>query len=167
MLVRMTRRPAQGADGRSKNLHEGDRRRVDHDHFALAGADQPGDLVAGLLRQGHPAFPTADETRTPLLAGDFGETAGHRARQGPERIAVEIDDPLRDQEALSDIRERVVAIERLAARPGRDVGRCHRTDLTSHRTGKKRSPSVDSRYATPRLPPVPVRRPISRAAINP
>ncbi len=133
-----------GADGAGEHLHEGDRRRVDGHNLALAGPDEAGDLVARPLGERHPLFPAGDETCTPLLPGHLGQTARDRAREGAERVAVEVDDALRKEEARPHVGERVVAVERLAALPICRPGR-HSTDLTSQRRGKKRSPSVVSR----------------------
>ena len=76
--------------------------------------DQPGDLVADAQRQIDPGMlrPAPDEIVAPLGLDDSGDPRCRRLGQGAERVAVEIDDPLRQREAIAEGGERIGAVER-------------------------------------------------------
>ena len=104
-------------DRGAERLEAVDRGRIADAHLARPGADQRRDLVADAARQVDPAgaVPAADEALAPLALGDFGEARRGPARQGAERVAVEVDDALGQDELVAQRGERVGAVEGQAA----------------------------------------------------
>ncbi len=108
----------QAQRGREQ-LEEIDRRAVRRHHLAALGADQRRDLVADPLRQVDPArgVPAADQALAPLLLDRLADPLRHRLEQRPERVSVQIDHSLGQDEALAKPRHRIAAIEILAMLP--------------------------------------------------
>ena len=85
--------PQSGA----KRLEKVDAGRIRYDGFSRLGTDQRANLLTNANLQLHPSVlvPTTDQVTAPF---DFHELLNSRrgcARHGPQRIAVEIDDPFR------------------------------------------------------------------------
>ena len=77
-----------------------DGKRVAHHHRAGRRANEAADPVADARRCVHPArlAPAPNQHLAPLVAEQAGDAIARRERQGAERVAVEIDDPLREVE---------------------------------------------------------------------
>jgi hypothetical protein len=84
-----------------------DRQGVADHHGAFGRADQPADAVADVARLSHPAgaVPAPDELLSPFLGHHVTDPIGRRNGQGAERVAVQIDDSIRDMEQGSCSRE--------------------------------------------------------------
>ena len=63
-------------------------------------------------------IPTGDETLAPLLGDDLARSLDHGARQGAQRVAVEIDRAIRQREAVAEGGERIGAVKRLGIGEG-------------------------------------------------
>ena len=87
---------------RRQRLVDLDRQGVTGGHGAFRRADQLPDPVAHDARQVHPArrVPGLDQVRAPFVAHHAGHTLGGPFRQRPERIPVEIENPLGQVEQL-------------------------------------------------------------------
>ena len=93
--------------GRGERLEHLDRERVADSHAALRRTDQPADAVAHLARLHHPAsfVPASDQEAAPFFPKHGGDALACRDRQGTERIAVHVDDAIRDVEQRAGRRE--------------------------------------------------------------
>src|ERR1700730_17420677 len=118
----------------------------------------------------HPADvgPAAHQPATPFGPDEAAHARRGIGREAAEGVAVEIDDAVVDVEPLAKARQRIRTVELLTECAIDDLRQRdgHSRLRTSHRSGKKRCSMVRRRYSTPRLPPVPGRVPVSRAAIN-
>ncbi len=107
--------PAAGpqVDGCGQQLEEIDRDRVgDHD-LVGRGADQGRDLARHAFRQIDPAGsrPAADEATPPLLLQDSLDPRRHISRRWAQRVAVEVDHAVRQNETIAEAGDRIAAIE--------------------------------------------------------
>ena len=90
---------AQGSDDRLEQVRRGG---VADDHLIRSSADQRRDLCPDALRCLDPTLiPAADQPLAPLPRRQVGERRWHRLRQRPQRIAVEVDDTLRQHEPVA------------------------------------------------------------------
>ena len=107
-----------GADDR---LEEVDRRRVGDDDLPGGGTDEPADAVADPLWRAPPVrlVPRPDEPLAPLPLDDVGQGGGHGAGQRAQRVAVEVDDVVREGEQPPPVPSACSASRSAARRPGR------------------------------------------------
>ena len=86
--------------GRGQRLIDLDRQRIAHHHMASLGPDQSGHTVADPGGQIHPPglVPTPDQQLPPFVGHHLGHPRGSRFRQRPQRVAVQIDHPVRQVE---------------------------------------------------------------------
>ena len=86
-------------------------------HLVRAGADQRRDLRPHTCRQIDPAggVPAADEVAAPFFAHDLFQPCGRRFRQAAERVAVEIDDAIRQHEPVAKFAQRIAGVEETGA----------------------------------------------------
>src|SRR5438132_12646395 len=86
------------------------------DHLAGTRPDQPGDLVPDAGRRVDPVsgVPAADQAGAPLFGDDLVEPLRGLPWQGPQGIAVEIDDAVGEGELLTHGSQRILPIEREA-----------------------------------------------------
>ena len=122
--------PGAQPERRGEQLEQIDRGAVGDHHLAGVGADQGRDLVADAARRIDPAgvVPALDQAGAPVTFEHLGDPFRHGHRQGPERVAVEIDHVRRQAERPAEVGQRVVQIELLAGLP---VQRGHRAILRS------------------------------------
>ena len=73
------------------------------------GADPVADPGGGVPPAG--VVPAGDEVVAPLAVDDVGDGLGHTRREGPERVAVEVDDPRREAEPTAQVGGGVGGIE--------------------------------------------------------
>ena len=85
---------------RGQRLVDLDGQRIAHHHRPVGGADQPADAVADTARLRHPPgdVPALDEVLAPFLRYHAADAIGGCNGQGTERIAVQIDQAIRDGE---------------------------------------------------------------------
>src|SRR2546426_3252164 len=139
---------ASGLDAQRlrQQLEQVDRGAVGDEHLAGLSADHFGDLVPDARRSLDPVgvVPTTDEPAAPFLADHLGYAWEGLARQGAERVAIEIDHAFREGELAAQCGKRVLPIEgqaglavhaaiippwrglEVAGTPGRPVRREHR-----------------------------------------
>ena len=89
-------------DGRGHRLIHFDRQSIPHNHRPLGRTDQPPDHIphaAGLL---HPAgsVPAFDEQFAPFVMQNTGQPFSSAARQWAQRIAIEVDQSIRQIKRL-------------------------------------------------------------------
>ena len=103
---------------RADQLGEVYRDRIARDHLVRLRADQRGNLRAHALRHGDPVataarqlVPAADQTFAPLGVDHPVQTLTRCLGQRPERIAVEVDHPFGQIEALAKVRDAIGCIE--------------------------------------------------------
>src|SRR2546426_3884495 len=91
---------ASGLDAQRlrQQLEQVDRGAVGDEHLAGLSADHFGDLVPDARRSLDPVgvVPTRDEPAAPFLADHLGYAWEGLARQGAERVAIEIDHAFRE-----------------------------------------------------------------------
>jgi amidase len=118
--------PCLGAG--DQQLVQVDRRRVAHQHLTrLRPEDAPGQHVAHPGRLADPRRPRADQTLAPLLLDHPGERGGRVPGQPPERVAVEVEQPVGAVvpgagEARPEAGERVGLVEGLGSTAGQVHG---------------------------------------------
>src|SRR5690606_7965414 len=85
---------------RRERLIDLDGERIAHHDSAFRRADQLSDAIADLARLRHPAVevPALDEMLSPFVGEHARDTRFRRDRQGAERVAVQIDDTIRQFE---------------------------------------------------------------------
>ena len=120
-------------------LEEIDRCRVRADDLVRLRADQSRDLGADAARQFGPSrrVPGADQSSAPLALDDLAHAGAGRQRQGPERVAVEIDHALRQAEAAPMRRERIGGVAGQCVIPGHAGN-----SLSTARTGLASQPAI-------------------------
>ena len=121
------------AQGPRQELEDVDGGRVGHRHLVGRGPDERREEPRHSGREVDPAVlvPAPDEVLAPLALGDLAEAFHGPAGQGAERIAVEVDDPFRQDERLAQKSQVVPGVERLGVGAGerRDPG--HTRDVTA------------------------------------
>ena len=147
---------AEGERGR-EDLEHVDGRRVGAGDLSRRGAHEPRDLVAHAARQVDPpgVVPAPDQPLAPLAPDDVRHARGRRLRQGAERVAVEVDEPVGKDEPVAEGRERVGGVETLGV-----LARDHGAILSDAIEGAK--PEVRPRPALGRILRRPRRGPGSR-----
>ena len=119
----------------ARELVEADRGRVGDRGLAGRGPEQLGtEPVADRRREVHPSLaPGANQPLAPLLLDHLLEPLERLLGKSPERVAVQVDQPVgRDEEALVKRRERILGVERgcliaaATARRASPWGRRHR-----------------------------------------
>jgi hypothetical protein len=112
--------PRTQPERRRDQLEQIDRDRIGDDHLVRVRPDQARDLAAEALRQVDPAVlvPAGDQILAPLPTHHVVEHARGRFGQRPERIAVEIDQAVRQRETVPPGRQRIGGVQRLAGGAG-------------------------------------------------
>ena len=97
-------------------LEQVDRDRIPGHHAPRGRTDQPGDAIAHFPGKLEPAVlvPGLDERLAPLLFRHLRHAGGHILRQHAQRIAVQVDQPLRNGEGGALPGQRVCAVQGLA-----------------------------------------------------
>ncbi len=107
--------PAFGTQtqGRAQQLEEVDGDRVGDRDLVCRGADQRRDRGRHPFRQVDPAGagPAADKASPPLLCHDRLDPCRDLSGWWPERVAVEVDDAVRQNETVTETGDRVAVIE--------------------------------------------------------
>ena len=130
---------------RAHQFEDAHRRALSDDHLIGARTDHPGQLGADTLgRLGPPRIePAADQPVAPLAGHRVGDAARSARRQRTQRVAVQVDHPIGDDELFAHRRQRISCVTGCAGGPV--DGGDHRWLRTSHSSGKKRLSSVDCR----------------------
>ena len=121
-------------------------RGIGHDHLAGSRAHKGRDLVADALGGRDPAsgVPAPHQPAAPLVFDDLAYTRGRGRRQGPQRVAIQVDQPLGIRaskvELTAQSGQRVSGVELQAPGAGRD-----HSDLNTARTGDASTPGQPER----------------------